>query len=196
MMSQASLELHRRRRTANMTERLAAAYLALKLVPEPLASSGNAKEIVAYVEADHNILHCLGGDTRPQNLNLLPQPLHREKSRRDTSIAAKVKRIADAHAEFRRALLAKAEGLQIKAPRLTRKGNPPLPCGRHSGWKKTARKMQCVEEGAMKFAREMKAKAIELGFENVVIEHRSVHPMLSATIQGRPVRYFLRRHTG
>ena len=41
----------------------------------------------------------------------------------------------------------------------------------------------------MKFAREMKAKAIELGFEDVVIEHRSVHPMLSATIQGRPVRF-------
>jgi hypothetical protein len=42
----------------------------------------------------------------------------------------------------------------------------------------------------MKFAREMKAKAIELGFEDVVIVHRSDHPMLSATIQGRPVRYF------
>ena len=53
-----------------------------------------------------------------------------------------------------------------------------------------ARRCRTVEEGAMKFAREMKAKAIELGFENVVIEHRSVHPMLSATIQGRPVRYF------
>ena len=42
----------------------------------------------------------------------------------------------------------------------------------------------------MKFAREMKAKAIELGFENVAIEQRKNHPMLRATIRGRPVRFF------
>jgi hypothetical protein len=44
----------------------------------------------------------------------------------------------------------------------------------------------------MKFAREMKAKAIELGFQDVKIEHRgrSAHPVLIATIRGRPVRYF------
>lgn len=67
----------KRRRIANQTERLAAAYIALGLVPEPLRSSGSAKEIVSTVEADHNVLHCLGGDTRPQNLNLLPRPVHR-----------------------------------------------------------------------------------------------------------------------
>jgi hypothetical protein len=126
----------KRRRTANMTERLAAAYIALGLVPEPLRSAGTAKEITGYVEADHNVLHALGGDTRPQNLNLLPKPHHREKSRRDTAIAAKVKRIADKHAEFRRRLLAKAEGVPIAAPRLTRKGNRPLPCGRFDDWRK------------------------------------------------------------
>lgn len=112
------------------------AYIALGLVPEPLASSGDAKAICRHVEADHNVLHCHGGDTRPQNCNLLPQGVHREKSRRDTTIAAKVKRIADAHAAFRRKVLAKTIGLQIAAPQRTRKGNAPLPCGRHSGWKK------------------------------------------------------------
>lgn len=126
----------KRRRCFNKTERLAAAYIALGLVPEPLASTGDAAAICRHVEADHNVLHCHGGDTRPQNCNLLPQSVHREKSRRDTTIAAKVRRIADAHAAFRRKLLAKTIGLQIPAPRLTRKGNIPLPCGRNSPWRK------------------------------------------------------------
>lgn len=42
----------------------------------------------------------------------------------------------------------------------------------------------------MKFAREIKAKAIELGFENIVIQHRRKHQALCATICGRPIRYF------
>jgi hypothetical protein len=42
----------------------------------------------------------------------------------------------------------------------------------------------------MKIVREMKAKARELGFEDVVIENRSAHLMLRATIRGRRVRYF------
>lgn len=134
--SQISPRQGKRRRTFNQTERLAAAYLALGLVPEPLASCGDAKAICRHVEADHNVLHCHGGDTRPQNCNLLPQSVHAEKSRRDTTIAAKVKRIADAYAAFRRKVLAKTISLQIHGPQRTRKDNPPLPCGRHSGWKK------------------------------------------------------------
>ena len=116
----------KRRRCFNMTERLAAAYLRLGLVREPLASSGDAKAIVRQVEADHNLQHALGGDTRPQNCNLLPRPVHAEKTRRDIAIVAKVKRIADAEAAFRRKLFAKGTGLQIR----------PLPCGRHSDWRK------------------------------------------------------------
>lgn len=135
----------KRRRCFNQTEKLAAAYIALGLVPEPLASTGTAREIERYVEGDHNVLHSLGGDTRPQNCNLLPRPVHREKSKRDTAIAAKIKRIADKEAAFRRKVLAKAEGLQIPALRLTRKGNPPLPCGRHSGWKKPIGKWNAVK---------------------------------------------------
>jgi hypothetical protein len=126
----------KRRRCFNQTERLAAAYLALGLVPEPLASTGSAKDICHYVEADHNLLHALGGDTRPQNCNLLPRPVHAEKSKRDTTIAAKSKRLTEKLAEFHRKLFAKDHGQKLHAPRLTRKGNIPLPCGKHSGWKK------------------------------------------------------------
>lgn len=125
-----------RRRIANLTERLAAAYIALDLVPEPLRSTGSAREITRSVEADHNILHALGGDTRPQNLNLLPRLAHREKSRRDAGIAAKSKRVADKQAAFWRRIAAKQAGEHLAAPRLTRKGNRPLPCGRASPWKK------------------------------------------------------------
>jgi hypothetical protein len=123
---------------------LAAAYIALGLVPAPLRSRGSAAEIVRYVEADHNILHAFGGDTRPQNLNLLPQPVHREKSKLDKKITAKVARIADKEAEFRRRCLAKAEGTRITVQPLTRKGNRPLPCGRYSGWKKLVGKWNAV----------------------------------------------------
>jgi hypothetical protein len=133
-----------RRRCFNMTERLAAAYLRLGLVPEPLASTGTARDICRYVEADHNLLHALGGDTRPQNCNLLPKPVHTEKTKRDIAIAAKVKRIADHFAEHRRKLLAKSDGLQSVAPPKTRKGNRPLPCGRNSGWKKPLGKFNAV----------------------------------------------------
>jgi hypothetical protein len=126
----------KRRRCFNKTERLAAAYLRLGLVLEPIASSGDAKAIIRQVEADHNLQHALGGDTRPQNCNLLPQAVHAEKTRRDIAIVAKVKRIADAEAAFRRKLLAKGTGLQIRPLPKTRKGNRPLPCGRHSDWRK------------------------------------------------------------
>jgi hypothetical protein len=98
--------------------------------------TGDAIAICRHVEADHNVLHCHGGDTRPQNCNLLPQSVHAEKSRRDTTIAAKVKRIADAHAAFCRKLLAKQHGLQLPIRTLTRKGNLPLPCSRNSPWRK------------------------------------------------------------
>jgi hypothetical protein len=134
----------KRRRCFNTIERLAAAYLRLGLVPEPLASTGSAREICRHVEADHNILHTLGGDTRPQNCNLLPKPVHAEKTKRDIAIAAKVKRIADDFAEHRRKLLAKAEGAQIRPLQKTRKGNRPLPCGRHSDWMKPLGKWNAV----------------------------------------------------
>jgi hypothetical protein len=126
----------KRRRIATTMERLAAAYIALGLVPEPLRSTGSAKEITRGVEADHNILHALGGDTRPQNLNLLPRAVHREKSRRDAGVAAKAKRIEAKQATFWRRIAAKQAGERLPAPQLTRKGHRPLPCGRASPWKK------------------------------------------------------------
>jgi hypothetical protein len=42
----------------------------------------------------------------------------------------------------------------------------------------------------MKFAREMKAEAEALGFENIAIERSGKHQRLTAAIHGRPVQYF------
>lgn len=126
----------KRRRCFNITDRLAAAYLRLGLVPEPLASTGNAKAIVRYVEGDHNIPFALGGDTRPQNCNLFAKSVHAAKTAKDVVAIAKSKRLQKQVAEFHRKLFAKTNGLQNLAPQKTAKGNLPLPCGRHSGWKK------------------------------------------------------------
>jgi hypothetical protein len=40
----------------------------------------------------------------------------------------------------------------------------------------------------MKIAREMKAKAIAMGFDDIAIEHRNGHFRLQAMIRGRPVK--------
>lgn len=42
----------------------------------------------------------------------------------------------------------------------------------------------------MKITREMKSKAIELGFEEIDISQRGAHWMLRATIRGRKIKYF------
>ena len=125
-----------KRRLFSQGDLLAAAYIRLGLIPEPLASTGTAKQIVAYIQGDHNLPFALGGETVPQNCNLLSAEDHAAKTARDIAIIAKVKRIADAHAAFRRKVIAKGDGLQCKAPAKTRKGNRPMPCGRHSGWRK------------------------------------------------------------
>ena len=105
----------KRRRVPNMTERLAAVLLKLRLgdgwlIPEHLRSSGTAKAIVGAVEWDHIVLHAHGGDTRPQNIDPMRKADHREKSRGDTTKAAKANRIETDQAEFRKRMLAKLQG--------------------------------------------------------------------------------------
>ncbi len=138
-----------RRRTANMTERVAAYYLTLTngngdwLIPEPIRTKGSAKTIIQAFrkhiqsfEADHNVLHAFGGDTRPQNINLLTPAQHREKSKLDKSKTAKAARISKDEEAFRQRLLAKTTGEQPQTKRLTKKGNRPVPGSRNSGWRK------------------------------------------------------------
>ena len=61
-----------------------------------------AQAIISFFEMDHNVLHSLGGSDEWWNLTPMIKPEHRAKSRGDTSIAAKVKRVSSAHDEHKR----------------------------------------------------------------------------------------------
>jgi hypothetical protein len=126
----------KKRRLFNETDLLAAAYIALGKIPEPLRSHGTPKQIKAYIQGDHNIPFALGGETTPQNCNLLAKDVHAAKTAKDRKAIAKSKRLTEGAKEFLRKIFAKDHGLQNPAPQKTRKGNRPLPCGRLSGWKK------------------------------------------------------------
>jgi hypothetical protein len=59
-----------------------------------------AKEIIALFDQDHVVLHAFDGPDRWWNFTPLLRPAHREKSKRDTAIVAKSKRIEKAQAHF------------------------------------------------------------------------------------------------
>ncbi len=104
------------RKSINLTTKLAAALLRIKnddggyLIPEPHRSSGTAESILGCVQWDHGVLHALGGPDSPQNLWPMLTADHREKSRSDTTKAAKSKRISREHEAFRSRLLSKHNG--------------------------------------------------------------------------------------
>lgn len=86
----------RARKYISLREKLAAA-LSLLLPQEQRddlrARKVPAKTVIALFQMDHGILHTFGGADSWHNITPLLKEVHREKSRRDTSIAAKVARI-------------------------------------------------------------------------------------------------------
>ncbi len=94
----------RKRKHISLTEKLAAALVMHPSVPEDVRNLLRekmipAEYILAQFEWDHNILHSLGGSDEWWNLTPMLKREHRIKSRRDTSIAAKVKRVSRKHSE-------------------------------------------------------------------------------------------------
>ena len=90
-----------------LREQLAAA-LAL-LLPQATRDfmrsiRASASAVIREFEIDHNILHAHGGPDRWWNLTPMLKPYHREKSKRDISIAAKVKRLRQKRKRPRRRL--------------------------------------------------------------------------------------------
>lgn len=86
----------RPRKHISLTERLAAALACL--LPQDQrddlrARKVTAKTVLALFEMDHIVLFALGGSDHWSNIDPKLRAPHREKSRRDTSIVAKVKRI-------------------------------------------------------------------------------------------------------
>ncbi len=73
-----------------------------------------AKQVVSLFEFDHVILHCHGGADKWHNLTPMEKAPHREKSKRDTSIAAKVVRVDDKWNKF---VAAMAKGSKPPKPK-------------------------------------------------------------------------------
>jgi len=96
-----------KRKHIPLREKLAAA-LSLLLSQQDRDRLREAKHPAWFVnilfEWDHNVLHALGGTDDWWNLTPVFVKLHREKSRRDTAIVAKVKRLSGKRKRPRRRL--------------------------------------------------------------------------------------------
>ena len=109
--------------TSRYASQLAAALL--QLLPQSLrdelrAARVPAKKIISLFTPDHNELWSLGGPDKCWNLTMrLRGPGLKAKDARDTSIAAKVKRLSAEHEDFRRRVLA-----PVKRPRESRSRFP------------------------------------------------------------------------
>jgi len=104
--------MSRERAYIPLTERYAAALACL--LPQDVRDDlrrrrVSAKVVIAMFEVDHIELHAHDGSDRWHNLDPRPVAEHREKSRRDTSIVAKSKRLSKEHEEFRRRMMRRAE---------------------------------------------------------------------------------------
>jgi hypothetical protein len=130
------LELRRSkpmRRRPNAMERTAAALLAIKrgdgwLIPEPLRSTGTAKEICSHVEWHHNTPHAIGGTTAPQNMTPLPVAEHAiETAKKTIPTVRKGLRLSAAQEEFRRRMLVKTgQAVGVDVPPLRKKKSRPM----------------------------------------------------------------------
>jgi hypothetical protein len=131
-----------RHRPPTYPEKLASVLLMLRigdewLIPEPVRSTGTAKQILSCTQWDHYpIRRCDGGTNDPRNLRPLSVAAHAQKTATvDIPAIAKGKRIRRSVAETRAIILAKV-GQLADAEVERRKSRKPLPCGRASGWKK------------------------------------------------------------
>lgn len=108
----------KKRKAPNLSEKLASALLTIcrpdesgvlrPVIDREEAKTMTVKQILARFEYDHGVLHALDGSDHPTNLTPRPVAEHRKKSSKDTKIVAKVRRIAPAHEDFRRRMLAKS----------------------------------------------------------------------------------------
>ena len=125
------------RRHISKTTKLAAALLTIvrpddtgqlvPVIPREEAKGLTAEQIVARFEFDHIELHALGGSDHPSNLFPRPTVEHREKSRKDTSAVAKVRRLSREQEEFRARLLCKGAAPDQAPPRRPKRRIPSRP---------------------------------------------------------------------
>ena len=147
------------RRNPNLSEKLAAALLAIRqsdgswLIPEPTRSTGGPDDILRIVEWDHfPIPVAIGGDNRPQNL--VPRRIadHRTKTTTiDIPAIAKSRRISVEQEAFRLRLLQKSgQAEPTETPRATLRGRfRRLPPGHRYDWA-SRRVVRATGKGAVK----------------------------------------------
>jgi hypothetical protein len=82
-----------KREHISLRTKLASALLALGHVPYRDAYLMTEDQIISLYHFDHNILHGIEAEDRFWNLSPMLIAAHREKSKRDTAIVAKSKRI-------------------------------------------------------------------------------------------------------
>lgn len=96
-----------------LKRKLASTIVALLQIPHEHAKQMSEEQVLSLVHFDHNELHTLNQNDAFWNLTPVPVPQHREKSRGDTSLAAKSERISKAHKAWvegqRRKMLAPTE---------------------------------------------------------------------------------------
>lgn len=91
-----------KRRHIGLEVKLAATLLALGDIPYEDAKKMTAAQICSLYQFDHYpILHAIEPIDEPWNLRPMFHAPHREKSRRDTSAVAKVKRLGKAQTEHK-----------------------------------------------------------------------------------------------
>jgi hypothetical protein len=93
------------RKPISLTKKLAAALLTIGDIPYDDAKQMTAAQIISLYQFDHGVLH--GVEVIDEPWNLTPRLIapHRKKSRTDTGIVAKVKRIEREHVAFRERML-------------------------------------------------------------------------------------------
>ena len=101
-----------------------------------------ADQMIALFDMDHDALHALGGSDDWWNFTPRLRPEHREKSRKDTSIVAKSKRLAKQHQQHLARLAdrgkAPAAPAVVPRPKPEKKKRPQamMPGGRRSRYKR------------------------------------------------------------
>lgn len=117
----------RARKSISLREKLAAA-LSMLLPQEDRdalrAAKASAAKVIGLFQFDHVVLHAIGGSDDWPNLTPMLIAPHREKSRRDTSIVAKVKRVSREHEDFRARMLRPDKGKSVT------RDKRPFPQGR------------------------------------------------------------------
>lgn len=120
------------RKKLTRDQREAACLLQIKrgdgswLIPEPLRSTGSAKQILAGVQYDHGTPHAWTRDDRPQNLTPMAKADHAVKTAKiDVPRIAKSKRVAAAHATHVAAVAVKTGGEAEPLPRQRQRSQIP-----------------------------------------------------------------------